>query len=596
MQKIVFYIILFFNLFPVFGQLVTDCEIPSYMVFTQTNFSYDFTKWDWTNSDPCNWIAHDSKGYFFLMKPAFDEQNTNMNARMLEINRNKDFLNDDPTHLIQEDQGWELLWTNFSNNYPYFVLYNKYRSTLRIYFYLSGIDMSSNMDEFYIKVTLTNNGIATLSNNKIPTHNLTIAGADASSFTYSHTITDFIYSSWISADYNITFDQRVPESNTNISIQLSGRKSVPVTPTTTSYTFLNYVSSELPFPGQSSYNNTFKSYQCPLGIIGYQDPIEIKNTSDYIYDTPIPDYKILGQTIPPGKINKSIEGYQGTFCKFRVSNTPHFVFNATSQMDFVNMKAGLIITPTYQDPSSPFYYDITSEYIQTVVVTTTNYPSQHVFKFKNPLYPLLQSGEAEIITLTDGRKACLTSLKAIECLQNYTLELPVHSNIYLSTYTTFNKSTFSTPITLHYIYAVKNTWVNTGPTMTISSNQEYPYFPKSDYSSSNCSGVIRPITDYYTPLTCDNSLVTSTQHPQEVEKIIVISPNPNNGTFQYSIPFTPGGNYELYLLNSSGEVVYLKRAENLTTTNEIQLNLPPGLYLLKIISNGKSYYSKVIIQ
>ena len=68
---------------------------------------------------------------------------------------------------------------------------------------------------------------------------------------------------------------------------------------------------------------------------------------------------------------------------------------------------------------------------------------------------------------------------------------------------------------------------------------------------------------------------------------ISISPNPSNGKFSITLPEDfKESNVEI--LNIAGKIIYQKSVQNTNTLN-IDLNVPPGLYFIKV-QKPKGYY------
>jgi hypothetical protein len=78
--------------------------------------------------------------------------------------------------------------------------------------------------------------------------------------------------------------------------------------------------------------------------------------------------------------------------------------------------------------------------------------------------------------------------------------------------------------------------------------------------------------------------------PNVVKSEISIFPNPNNGTFQISLP---NGNETVFITNSLGQEIYKTKAANILMS--IDLNIPNGLYFVNIQTDKEILKQKVLI-
>jgi hypothetical protein len=82
-------------------------------------------------------------------------------------------------------------------------------------------------------------------------------------------------------------------------------------------------------------------------------------------------------------------------------------------------------------------------------------------------------------------------------------------------------------------------------------------------------------------------------------EVFEIYPNPNNGTFIVMITGIKEGNYQIDVVNTIGQVVYLKELGNLYQSSYQEnfdlTHLSRGIYIFRISSEGKSTFKKFII-
>lgn len=106
--------------------------------------------------------------------------------------------------------------------------------------------------------------------------------------------------------------------------------------------------------------------------------------------------------------------------------------------------------------------------------------------------------------------------------------------------------------------------------------------------------------------------MTIVQNEQEIENIILeqnkeisdtlyffdetitIFPNPNDGSFEISLPFMSEEIDRIQVINQTGQIVFEKTSH---TGNEINIPNPiPGMYFVSVVSKGKVFTQKIIIK
>ena len=122
--------------------------------------------WNWVDATPSNWYGNITTGTLAMGSPFSSNTNTNDMLKIL------DALDYDPL------QGWTLLAKDFgvigqysaANATPYFMLYNKYKSIVRLFIYYGNTNSNLNRASVILKWSgnngaSDNNSLLTLSNN-----------------------------------------------------------------------------------------------------------------------------------------------------------------------------------------------------------------------------------------------------------------------------------------------------------------------------------------------------------------------------------------------------------------------------------------------
>lgn len=138
--------------------------------------------------------------------------------------------------------------------------------------------------------------------------------------------------------------------------------------------------------------------------------------------------------------------------------------------------------------------------------------------------------------------------------------------------------------------------------VTIDDKQkaEYPYTIGPIYYGTVQSGNIGPnsghnvITESVT--TYNSTSGIANQFPISNSQF-QISPNPTNGKFTITLTSETGNpKSEIVIYNILGQIVYSEKINNSTTQQLINLNLPKGIYLLKIQNKENIYTEKIVIE
>ncbi len=95
------------------------------------------------------------------------------------------------------------------------------------------------------------------------------------------------------------------------------------------------------------------------------------------------------------------------------------------------------------------------------------------------------------------------------------------------------------------------------------------------------------LTGFYCP---DGNILLNTEKINQPSKELLVYPNPNNGSFKINF----NGNYNIKLYTLNGQLKYTKKG--LSNQAEINLELPPGLYILQVENKGQIFYKKIVIK
>lgn len=85
-------------------------------------------------------------------------------------------------------------------------------------------------------------------------------------------------------------------------------------------------------------------------------------------------------------------------------------------------------------------------------------------------------------------------------------------------------------------------------------------------------------------------------HSNELKEELSVYPNPTNGKFNVTLTNSNSFIEQLEIYNSQGEKISIQSNLGIKSAHHLNLDLDSGLYLLKAITNSKTYSFKVIIR
>lgn len=183
--------------------------------------------WKWTNSNSSNWDAQILGTVAHMGSPFTGDRG---NAETYEIARIGDYL---------PEQGWVLLSKDFGciaaedvkNKMPIFMLYNKYRSIIRVFYYVAqdGSYRGANAYLNWLRPNDFNNSLLTHSNKYPKANNQYPLKDQSGSFNNNEKIFTTIpkyetNGGWCMAEYLVNFDPNTsndPDRNDNFAIDLT---------------------------------------------------------------------------------------------------------------------------------------------------------------------------------------------------------------------------------------------------------------------------------------------------------------------------------------------------------------------------------------
>ena len=188
--------------------------------------------WNWLDATPINWYGNISTGTLSMGSPFINGTNTD---DMVNITDGLDY---------KPEQGWVLLAKDFgvisgsnaNNATPYFMLYNKYRSIVRVFMYYGNSSINVNKASVILKwgnASTNYNSLLTFANNyALANENYSITTTAEKHINYLNQVS---YSgAWGVTEFLVNFDPNTVKSvgnfqNINFDFKLSSAASVSLT-------------------------------------------------------------------------------------------------------------------------------------------------------------------------------------------------------------------------------------------------------------------------------------------------------------------------------------------------------------------------------
>ena len=204
---------------PCLGVTCTQGSDPNYFNVVSNSQVYNFSNWDWTNQEKCNWIAFPN-GNPLCINPPF-ESSTQRFGPIVDVYTKQDYT---------KAKGWKLVYANFTTNYPYFLLYNEYSGLLRIFFFMPAVT-----DHYtYYGVTLSYNegnmpSLLTIGNSNAKALDHYYSGSTSSQLVsstnndnYTMVVPMAAQAGWSCSDFLMLYDPNIGQttfSNTELQIE-----------------------------------------------------------------------------------------------------------------------------------------------------------------------------------------------------------------------------------------------------------------------------------------------------------------------------------------------------------------------------------------
>ncbi|MGQ1947495.1 hypothetical protein ACT3CD_10410 [Geofilum sp. OHC36d9] len=180
------------------------------------------TDWDWLENSRENWLYYPTWG----MPGQSYEIGTSI-SKYVDGYINKNYSNPDLKQIVDgedytKEEGWELLAKNFGCgvpiDHPYFLLYNRYRGTIRLFMYGADADLSAQQAVVSLEWNTGSNKTSLLSplntycyaTNKYPNNVPAEKGLNSVS-TYWETY-------WFVTDFAVTFDHTTDANASNYAL------------------------------------------------------------------------------------------------------------------------------------------------------------------------------------------------------------------------------------------------------------------------------------------------------------------------------------------------------------------------------------------
>jgi hypothetical protein len=115
-----------------------------------------------------------------------------------------------------------------------------------------------------------------------------------------------------------------------------------------------------------------------------------------------------------------------------------------------------------------------------------------------------------------------------------------------------------------------------------------------EVSSSNvvCESAMVPVLAYV-------ANCTAAGEENAFKNSISVHPNPNNGTFTLNFTAENAGSIGINMIDVMGKVVYTESVDNFTGKYNKEMNaagVSKGIYFLALSYEGKTYYTKIVVQ
>ena len=159
----------------------------------------DYSCWNWEDQSQANWRKQTSTGWVDIISPPFSPSADNVNL-MLDIDRKGDYTS---------ALGWELVWANFQTEHPYFILYNRHRSIVRLFFYLDGTESYSHIMATLSFVADTENPAVLSSGKGLPTAAYTGSDSSTGKDDMISVVIPLARKHWGAAEFPVLYDNNI---------------------------------------------------------------------------------------------------------------------------------------------------------------------------------------------------------------------------------------------------------------------------------------------------------------------------------------------------------------------------------------------------
>ncbi len=177
-------------------------------LYAQMPRNGDYSDWDWEDQSRDNWQRrldigendpeNDGDGWAQINPPFLPA-----------AERVGDIVDVFATQDYTREKGWNLIWAQFDGIYPYFILYNKHKSLVRVFFYLGGDEAFTNILATLSFHEDSSPGILAYVNEGIDAPNKYVNGEREGNDIISVVIPGVGLRTWCSADFPIFFDNNI---------------------------------------------------------------------------------------------------------------------------------------------------------------------------------------------------------------------------------------------------------------------------------------------------------------------------------------------------------------------------------------------------